>query len=83
MKQTSLPLRLKLNVGIAWKNGEFSVSRLIGVPQGPDLSLRSTTQMSTWPTLPGLRGRATAATCSCGSAQREAKRERTTRAILN
>ena len=52
MKQTSLPLRL--NVGIAWKNGEFSVSTLIDVPQGPDFSLRSTTQMSIWPTLPGL-----------------------------
>ena len=52
MKQTSRSLRL--NVGIAWKNGEFSVSRLIGVPQDSDFFLRSTTQMSIWPTLPGL-----------------------------
>ena len=37
MKQTSLPFGR--NVGIAWKNGEFSVSRLMGVPHGPDLFL--------------------------------------------
>jgi hypothetical protein len=30
------------------------VSRLIGVPQSPDFSLRSTIQLSIWPTLPGL-----------------------------